>query len=166
MPSVESDVRASVDELVKTIRAIIERSVLDVVARVLQEDFVTASLARPTPARPARRAKRTAKAPARKAQAKRADASRRAAAAPRSRRPAAAEPRADMAPPAPPEPAADQTAAALLSHVTIEPGQGLEELALAMGTAAAELKAPIKKLVEEQKISERQEQGRAAYYPS
>ncbi|AUX22974.1 uncharacterized protein SOCEGT47_034900 [Sorangium cellulosum] len=60
----------------------------------------------------------------------------------------------------------DEISEALLAHVEIEPGQGLEELALAMGTPAADLEGPIKKLVEENKITEEMRQGQAAYYPT
>ncbi|MGK4004786.1 hypothetical protein WMF31_19300 [Sorangium sp. So ce1036] len=60
----------------------------------------------------------------------------------------------------------DEIAEALLAHVEIEPGQGLEELALAMGTPAADLEGPIKRLVEENKITEEMRQGQAAYYPT
>lgn len=64
------------------------------------------------------------------------------------------------------EAAVEETAATLLAHIEIEPGQGLEELALAMGTPAAELEEPIKKLLDENKIAEKMRQGQAEYYPS
>ncbi|WP_437737948.1 hypothetical protein [Sorangium sp. So ce1335] len=60
----------------------------------------------------------------------------------------------------------DEIAEALLAHVEIEPGQGIEDLALAMGTPAADLQEPIKKLLEENKITEELRQGQASYYPT
>jgi hypothetical protein len=61
---------------------------------------------------------------------------------------------------------ADEIAEALLAHVEIEPGQGIDDLALAMGTPAAELQQPLKKLLEENKITEELRQGQASYYPA
>jgi hypothetical protein len=61
---------------------------------------------------------------------------------------------------------ADEIAEALLAHVEIEPGQGIDDLALAMGTPAAELQEPLKKLLEENKITEELRQGQASYYPA
>ncbi|WP_437641176.1 hypothetical protein [Sorangium sp. So ce854] len=60
----------------------------------------------------------------------------------------------------------DEIAEALLAHVEIEPGQGIEDLALAMGTPAADLQEPIKKLLDENKITEELRQGQASYYPT
>ncbi|WP_438020803.1 hypothetical protein WMF18_17755 [Sorangium sp. So ce315] len=60
----------------------------------------------------------------------------------------------------------DEIAEALLAHVEIEPGQGIEDLALAMGTPAADLQEPIKKLLDENKITEEMRQGQASYYPT
>jgi hypothetical protein len=60
----------------------------------------------------------------------------------------------------------EETAATLLAHVEIEPGQGLDDLALAMGTPAADLEEPIKRLLAENKITEELRQGQAAYYPT
>ncbi|WP_437581187.1 hypothetical protein [Sorangium sp. So ce887] len=60
----------------------------------------------------------------------------------------------------------DEIAEALLAHVEIEPGQGIDDLALAMGTPAAELQEPIKKLLEENKITEELSQGQTSYYPT
>ncbi|WP_437291566.1 hypothetical protein [Sorangium sp. So ce406] len=60
----------------------------------------------------------------------------------------------------------NEIAEALLAHVEIEPGQGIDDLALAMGTPAADLQEPIKKLLEENKITEELRQGQASYYPT
>ncbi|WP_437603540.1 hypothetical protein WMF28_18275 [Sorangium sp. So ce590] len=60
----------------------------------------------------------------------------------------------------------DEIAEALLAHVEIEPGQGIDDLALAMGTPAAELQEPIKRLLEENKITEELSQGQTSYYPT
>ena len=60
----------------------------------------------------------------------------------------------------------DETASTLLAHVAIEPGQGVEELALALGATVAELEEPIKKLLAENKITEAWRQGQVAYYPA
>jgi hypothetical protein len=60
----------------------------------------------------------------------------------------------------------DEIAEALLAHVEIEPGQGIDDLALAMGTPAAELQEPLKKLLAENKITEELRQGQASYYPA
>ncbi|WP_159397178.1 hypothetical protein [Sorangium cellulosum] len=60
----------------------------------------------------------------------------------------------------------NEIADALLAHVEIEPGQGIEELALAMGTPATELQEPIKQLLAENKITEEQDQGQTSYYPT
>lgn len=60
----------------------------------------------------------------------------------------------------------DEIAEALLAHVEIEPGQGIDDLALAMGTPAAELQEPLKKLLAENKITEELRQGQTSYYPA
>lgn len=60
----------------------------------------------------------------------------------------------------------DEISEALLAHVEIEPGQGIDDLALAMGTPAAELQEPLKKLLAEKKITEELHQGQASYYPA
>ncbi|WP_437516960.1 hypothetical protein [Sorangium sp. So ce1099] len=60
----------------------------------------------------------------------------------------------------------NEIAEALLAHVEIEPGQGIDDLALAMGTPAADLQEPIKKLLEENKITEELRQGQTSYYPT
>lgn len=60
----------------------------------------------------------------------------------------------------------DEIAEALLAHVEIEPGQGIDDLALAMGTPAAELQEPLKKLLAENKITEELHQGQTSYYPA
>ncbi|WP_148313792.1 hypothetical protein [Sorangium cellulosum] len=147
----------------------------------------------PAPRRPAAPAR---SAPSRKAPAPKRAAPRKKAATPRATagaaRPAAAPAkarRASAAPtqaapavgagakdaeqtrPASPENApsgipGDEIAEALLAHVEIEPGQGIDDLALAMGTPAAELQEPIKKLLEENKITEELNQGQTSYYPA
>ncbi|WP_437339049.1 hypothetical protein [Sorangium sp. So ce394] len=147
----------------------------------------------PAPRRPAAPAR---SAPSRKAPAPKRAAPRKKAATPRATagaaRPAAAPARARRASatpaqaapavgagakdaeqtrPASPENApsgipGDEIAEALLAHVEIEPGQGIDDLALAMGTPAAELQEPIKKLLEENKITEELNQGQTSYYPA
>ncbi|WP_437563856.1 hypothetical protein [Sorangium sp. So ce542] len=150
----------------------------------------------PAPRRPAAPAAPPRSAPSRKAPAPKRAAPRKKAATPRATagaaRPAAAPAkarRASAAPaqaapavgagakdaeqtrPANPENApsgipGDEIAEALLAHVEIEPGQGIDDLALAMGTPAAELQEPIKKLLEENKITEELNQGQTSYYPA
>ncbi|KYF71409.1 hypothetical protein BE15_47060 [Sorangium cellulosum] len=119
------------------------------------------------PARKAKSAARPAVAPAK---------GRRAAGAASPRTPAvsAGEKRAEQAGPvnatspenAPSGIPENEIAEALLAHVEIEPGQGIDDLALAMGTPAADLQEPIKKLLEENKITEELRQGQASYYPT
>ncbi|WP_441286445.1 hypothetical protein ACSRUE_29215 [Sorangium sp. KYC3313] len=145
----------------------------------------------PAPSRPAAPPPRSAPSPKKPKRA----APRKKAAAPRTRgggaRPAVAAPksRAARAPapavaapvkaaeqPAPASPvnpaslssgsSGDEIAEALLAHVEIEPGQGIDDLALAMGTPAAELQEPLKKLLAENKITEELRQGQASYYPA
>ncbi|AUX32589.1 MULTISPECIES: hypothetical protein [Sorangium] len=147
----------------------------------------------PAPSRPAAPARsappRKAPAPKRAAPRKKAAAPRatagaaRPAAAPAKARRASAAPaqaapavgagakEAEQARPTSPENApsgipGDEIAEALLAHVEIEPGQGIDDLALAMGTPAAELQEPIKKLLEENKITEELNQGQTSYYPA
>ncbi|WP_437493001.1 hypothetical protein WME75_19465 [Sorangium sp. So ce1014] len=143
---------------------------------------------RPAPSRPAAPAR---SAPSRKAPTPKRAAPRKKAVAPRTTggaaRPAAAPARARAAsagalaapagkgaeqsrPVSPENPPSgipgDEIAEALLAHVEIEPGQGIDDLALAMGTPAAELKEPIKKLLAENKITEELSQGQTSYYPT
>ncbi|WP_437538447.1 hypothetical protein WME79_21035 [Sorangium sp. So ce726] len=144
----------------------------------------------PAPSRPAAppRSAPSPKTPARAAPRKKAAAprttgggARPAVAPPKSRAartpaPAVAAPvkAAEQAAPASPvNPASlpsgssgDEIAEALLAHVEIEPGQGIDDLALAMGTPAAELQEPLKKLLAENKITEELRQGQASYYPA
>jgi hypothetical protein len=134
----------------------------------------------PSPKKPTRAA------PRKKAAAPRASGggARAAVAAPKSRAartpaPAVTAPAKaaeQAAPPSPVNPASpaslssgssgDEIAEALLAHVEIEPGQGIDDLALAMGTPAAELQEPLKKLLAENKITEELRQGQASYYPA
>ncbi|WP_437987143.1 hypothetical protein [Sorangium sp. So ce117] len=144
----------------------------------------------PAPSRPAAPPRKapSAKTPTRAAPRKKAAASRTsgggarpAVAAPKSRAartpaPAVTAPvkAAEQAAPVnPANPASlssgssgDEIAEALLAHVEIEPGQGIDDLALAMGTPAAELQEPLKKLLAENKITEELRQGQASYYPA
>ncbi|WP_437593978.1 hypothetical protein [Sorangium sp. So ce1000] len=78
----------------------------------------------------------------------------------------ASPPNAASLPSPPAGSSGDEIAEALLAHVEIEPGQGIDDLALAMGTPAAELQEPLKKLLEENKITEELRQGQASYYPT
>ncbi|XXX82072.1 hypothetical protein WMF30_25250 [Sorangium sp. So ce134] len=137
---------------------------------------------RSAPSRKAPAPKRAA--PRKKAAAPRATAgAARPAATPAKGRPASAAPapaapavgaagkEAEQARPGSPENApsgipGDEIAEALLAHVEIEPGQGIDDLALAMGTPAADLQEPIKKLLEENKITEELNQGQTSYYPA
>ncbi|WP_438044226.1 hypothetical protein [Sorangium sp. So ce128] len=144
----------------------------------------------PAPSRPAAppRSAPSPKTPTRAAPRKKAAAprtsgggARPAVAAPKSRAartpaPAVAAPvkiAEQAAPASPVNPASlssgssgDEIAEALLAHVEIEPGQGIDDLALAMGTPAAELQEPLKKLLAENKITEELRQGQASYYPA
>jgi hypothetical protein len=161
MPQVESEIRASVDEFVRGIRALVERSVFQLVARSLEVDVVAAALAkRPAPpghrVRPAERSPEPRRVPARALRAELGRSRpRKAASHPDGRGRAGAL-----------AGGVERAASALLAHIKIEPGQGLKELALAMGTPAAELAAPIRRLLSEHKIRERGEGGKATYYPS
>ncbi|WP_437948184.1 hypothetical protein WME98_47205 [Sorangium sp. So ce296] len=112
-------------------------------------------------------AARSAAAPAKAAKARGASA----ASAPTAPAVGAGAKDAEQTRPASPENApsgipGDEIAEALLAHVEIEPGQGIDDLALAMGTPAAELQEPIKKLLEENKITEELNQGQTSYYPA
>lgn len=160
MPQVESEIRASVDEFVKGVRALVEKSVLDLVAETLEVDVIAAALGKLPAPRARARVKRSPEPRRSRAQAPRAaEASSKR---PRDERGTERVGRARAEAPAN---ADEQTASALLAHVTIEPGQGLEELALAMGTPAQALEAPLRKLVAGRKIAQRRAQGKAAYYP-
>ncbi|XYI03273.1 hypothetical protein ACMHYB_27330 [Sorangium sp. So ce1128] len=129
---------------------------------------------RPAPSRPAPRKKAAApRAAGGAARPAVAPAKARATSAGKPQAPAvgAGDKGAQPAGPASPEHAPsgipeNEIAEALLAHVEIEPGQGIDDLALAMGTPAADLQEPIKKLLEENKITEELRQGQTSYYPT
>jgi hypothetical protein len=215
---IENEIRASVDEFVEGMRALVRKAVLHTIARHLQVDvdidaagIAVEPSATPIQPGPKRQQARQVQAPKNQAPGgarsasrvgvsvgavrKKAPGIRRAAPKPstpatasspskRKAHPTAAasalsgvqkmsgggasavEPSASVAKAEPTEVSVEETAATLLAHIEIEPGQGLEELALAMDTPAADLAEPLKKLLAEGKIIQTPGQGQASYHPT
>ncbi len=155
MSDVENELKTRVDAFVNELSVLVRQAALKAVTEALQKGEVPA-------APPARKAGRPAKAPAPvEAQEEKKGSARSrgrpAAAAPKAAKRRAGEKRSPQI--------LAQVTEQVFNHIKSNAGQGVEQIAKALGTTTKELTLPIRKLLADKKITSKGQKRATRYFP-
>lgn len=156
MSDVENELKTRVDAFVNELSDLVRQAALEAVTAALKKGEVPT----PTPRKAGRPTKAAAPMEApeeKKSSARSARAPRPAAAAPKGPKRRAGEKRSPQI--------LAQVTEQVFNHIKANQGQGVEQIAKALGTTTKELTLPIRKLLGEKKVTSKGQKRATRYFP-